>query len=69
MPSILAAAEELPDPSTVGPGTAAFVTFLFLVVAGVLLFRSMRKQMGKVDFPEDPAPQDLAPDRRERSAP
>lgn len=48
----LAAADELPDPSTVGPGTAAFVTFVFLVVAGILLFRSMRKQMSRVDFEE-----------------
>lgn len=52
MLNILAVQGELPDPSTVGPGTAAFVVFVLLLLAMVLLMRSMRKQLGRVDFPE-----------------
>lgn len=54
--NILAVQGELPDPSTVGPGTAAFVVFVLLILALVLLMRSMRKQLKRVDFPEEAAP-------------
>ena len=47
------AEDELPDPNTVGPGMAALVVFIFLLVAGFFLMRSMRKQLKRVDFPED----------------
>lgn len=45
---------ELPDPDTVGPGMGALIVFIFLLVAGIFLIRSMRKQLKRVDFPEDP---------------
>ena len=41
------------DPSTVTPGLLAFLSFVFLIVAVFLLWRSMRKQMKKID-PELP---------------
>lgn len=53
MLDILAAQGELPDPNTVGPGTLALVVFIFMLVAVVFLMRSMRKQLKRVDFPED----------------
>lgn len=37
------------DPERVTPGLLGLLSFLFLVVAVYLLWRSMRKQMGKVD--------------------
>jgi len=54
--------EEPPiDPSRVTPGLLGFVSFAFLVIAVVLLYRSLRKQMSKVD-PNLPA----GPGDRER---
>ena len=67
MLSILAAQGELPDPSTVGPGMAGFLTFLALIVAAVFLFKSLNKQIKRVDFPEpgDPdAPAERTPEGR-----
>ncbi|MBK6763147.1 MAG: hypothetical protein IPG68_07640 [Micrococcales bacterium] len=49
---------ELPDPSEVGPGLGALAVFVFLLIAGVFLMRSMRKQLRRVDFPEDAGPDD-----------
>jgi len=49
--------EEPPiDPSRVTPGLLGFLSFAFLVIAVVLLYRSLRKQMNKVDpnLPEGP---------------
>lgn len=49
--------EEPPiDPSRVTPGLLGFISFAFLVIAVVLLYRSMRKQMAKVDpdLPDGP---------------
>ncbi len=46
---------ELPDPNTVGPGMGALIVFIFLLVAGFFLMRSMRKQLKRVDFPEPDA--------------
>lgn len=60
---IPAAQGELPDPSEVGPGMGALIVFIFLLVAGIFLFRSMKKQLKRVDFPEDAAPGTT--DRRE----
>jgi hypothetical protein len=58
--------EEPPiDPSRVTPGLLALVSFLFLVVAVFLLYRSMRKQMSKVDpnLPEGPGDRERAVDQ------
>lgn len=44
-----------PDPAKVTPGIGALVVFIFLLVAGYFLFRSLRKQLKRVDFPE-PSP-------------
>ncbi|MEZ5185329.1 MAG: hypothetical protein R2720_06265 [Candidatus Nanopelagicales bacterium] len=52
MQTYLAAQGELPDPSIVGPGMLGFVVFLGLIVAAVFLFRSLNKQIKRVDFPE-----------------
>ncbi|MBM3688627.1 MAG: hypothetical protein FJW80_03040 [Actinobacteria bacterium] len=54
------------DPSRVTPGILGLVSFLFLVVAVTLLYRSMRKQMAKVDpnLPEGPADKERAEDAR-----
>jgi hypothetical protein len=51
--TILAVQGELPDPSIVGPGMAGFITFLALIVAAVFLFKSLNKQIKRVDFPEE----------------
>ena len=56
--------EEPPiDPSRVTPGMLGLISFIFLVIAIVLLYRSMRKQMAKVD-PHLP----LGPGDAERAA-
>ena len=57
--------EEPPiDPSLVTPGLLGLISFLFLVIAIVLLYRSMRKQMAKVDpnLPEGPGDAERAAD-------
>lgn len=53
---IVAAEGELPDPNTVGPGMGALAVFVFLLIAGVFLFRSMNKQLKKIDFDEQAQP-------------
>ncbi len=57
--------EEPPiDPSLVTPGLLGLISFLFLVIAIVLLYRSMRNQMAKVDpnLPEGPGDAERAAD-------
>lgn len=59
--------EEPPiDPSRVTPGMLALVSFVFLVIAIVLLYRSMRKQIAKVDphLPQGPGDAERAADER-----
>lgn len=70
------------DPQRVTPGLLGLLSFLFLIVAVVLLYLSMRKQMRKVDprLPngpgdegrearaEDELPTEQAEDRVERQA-
>ena len=59
--------EEPPiDPSRVTPGLLALICFVFLVIAIVLLYRSMRKQIAKVDpnLPEGPGDAERAADER-----
>jgi hypothetical protein len=53
-------------PGADGSGLVAFLVVAALVVACVFLYRSMRKQLGKIDF-EPPSPPDR-PANRESSA-
>lgn len=48
---LLAAAT--PDASTVGTGVGFLVVTLCLFVACYFLFRSLTKQLNRIDFPED----------------
>ncbi len=41
------------DPQTVGPGLTGFVIFVFLCGAVFLLWKSMNKQLKKIDFEEE----------------
>lgn len=54
------------DPSRVTPGLLALVSVVFLLIAIVLLYRSMRKQISKVnpDLPEGPGDAERAEDAR-----
>lgn len=59
--------EEPPiDPSRVTPGLLALISLVFLVVAIVLLYRSMRKQIARVDpnLPDGPGDAERAADER-----
>jgi hypothetical protein len=49
---IVAVEGALPDPNTVGPGMGALAVFVFLLIAGVFLFRSLNKQLKRIDFDE-----------------
>lgn len=62
----LAVQGELPDPSIVGPGMLGFVVFLGLLVAAIFLFRSLNKQIKRVDFDEsaDDSAQSSDPNRQ-----
>lgn len=44
------------------PGVLSFVAFVLLAVAVYVIFRSMNKQLGRVDFPEGPTPGDAGAD-------
>lgn len=46
----LTAAETEADDSGIGPGLYGFLVLVFLIVALFVLYRSMRKQIRKVDF-------------------
>jgi hypothetical protein len=46
----LTAAESEAENSEIGPGLYGFLVVVFLVLALVVLYRSMRKQIRKVDF-------------------
>lgn len=54
------------DPSRVTPGLLALISVVFLVIAIVLLYRSMRKQIAKVDptLPEGPGDAERAEDAK-----
>lgn len=45
------------------PGAGALAVFIFLLVAGFLLYKSLRRQLNKVDFVEGPikTPSDQPP--------
>ncbi len=61
---VLPLVEKGPDPEDVKPGWLGFGVFLALAAAVVLLWLSMRKQLKKVDFEEEPDP----PSTRSRAA-
>ncbi len=46
--------DKAPDPADVKPGWLGFGVFLALAVAVAFLWFSMRKQLRKVDFEEEP---------------
>ena len=48
---------QAPDPADVKPGWLGFGMFLALAVATVLLWLSMRRQLKKVNFTEEPDPE------------
>jgi hypothetical protein len=48
-----AALQAAPADNTVSPGVLGFVVVALLGVATWLLVRSMRRQIGKIDIPED----------------
>ncbi len=48
-----AAAEDGVDPSESRPGYGMLALFVFLVVAGFVLWRSLRKHLRRIDFTED----------------
>lgn len=52
-----APAPESMDPNLISPGVLAFLSFIFLIVAVALLYRSMSKQLKKVSptLPDGPA--------------
>lgn len=50
--ALLPFAKQAPDPADVRPGLIGFLMFLGLLVAVVLLWLSMRKQLKKVNFEE-----------------
>lgn len=54
-----------PDPSLVTPGALGLLITVLMVLACVLLYRSMRKQLGRIDFEETGADSD-APQPTER---
>ena len=54
---MIPAAEPI-DHAKVTPGIGGFLVFVFLIIAAIFLFRSLKKQMGRVDFEEAPAPGD-----------
>ena len=49
------------DPNRVTPGLFGFLAFVFLILAVVVLYFSMRKQLSKVNFEEDALPAGVKP--------
>ena len=58
-----------PDPADVKPGWLGFGLFLALAVATFLLWMSMRRQLKKVDFVEEPDPEPRLESQPKASAP
>jgi hypothetical protein len=54
------ALDDVPDPEDVRPGWIALGSFLLLALVTVLLWLSMRKQLGKIRFDEDGEPSPAA---------
>jgi hypothetical protein len=55
--------QKAPDPDTVSPGFAGFVTIFLLTVATILLIRSMTRHLRKVRYSVDPAAEPEHADR------
>jgi hypothetical protein len=51
---VLPLVDKAPDPADVKPGWLAFVIFLAMFAAVILLWLSMRRHLKKVDFEEAP---------------
>lgn len=49
------------DPNRVTPGFLGFVSFVALIIAAVIIYFSLRKQLGRVDFDEDSTERDAGP--------
>ncbi len=49
------------DPNRVTPGVLGFLALVALIIAVVLLYFSMRKQLGKIDFEEGALPAGVRP--------
>ena len=60
---MIAAADEI-DPTKITPGAGGLVVFLALLIAGFFLYRSLRKQLNRVDFVEEPDPDQPTPPER-----
>jgi hypothetical protein len=58
--------DPVPEPADVRPGWGATLLVVALIVATVLLWFSMRKQLGRIRFKEEPDANDdaSAPDTR-----
>jgi hypothetical protein len=56
------AVDEVPAPDDVKPGWIALGSFLLLAVVTVLLWLSMRKQLGKIRFDEGADARETPPD-------
>jgi hypothetical protein len=53
-PALATTVKTIPDPETVSPGFAGFVSIFLLAVATVLLIRSMTKHLRKVRYAPEP---------------
>ena len=58
---LLAAGDNIPAADRVSPGLLGFLVLLALGIATYLLWRSMNRQLRKVDFVEPPQPQRPSP--------
>lgn len=56
------AADPVPEPEDVKPGWIAFVVVMALVAASILLWLSMRKQLGRIRVPREGGEADTAED-------
>ena len=61
-------AAKSPDPADVKAGWLGFGVFIALAIAVVLLWLSLRKQLRKVDFVEEPDPRKRPAPQRRREA-
>jgi hypothetical protein len=59
-------ADPVPKPDDVRPGWIAAVIVLALILATVLLWRNMRKQLTKIDFDEDETQSEKKPPAQSR---
>jgi type VI protein secretion system component VasK len=60
--ALIQAVDEVPAPEDVRPGWIALGSFVLLAVVTVLLWLSMRKQLGKIRFDEGADAREASPD-------